>query len=241
MLLENALGFGILIGYFVVMVASLLVLRRHLTLPQELFRKMLHIVVVLSVIVFLYGFHTWYAAAISAVALIALIYPVLYFAELLPGYSAFFAERSSGEVRTSLIAAFLMEATLIAVFWGLRGAESKFIILAAVMAWGFGDAAAALIGKYYGRRYITHRRVDGKKTLEGTLAMYGVSLLAITVTLSVSMAQPWYVCLGIGLVVAPICAAVELFTRRGMDTVTVPFAAAAAVFALTILLEHMGL
>ena len=37
------------------------------------------------------------------------------------------------------------------------------------MAWGFKHAAAALVGKFFGKRTIIHRWVEGVKTQRGWL------------------------------------------------------------------------
>lgn len=100
------------------------------------------------------------------------------------------------------------------------------------MAWGFGDAAAALVGKAFGRKRIPHRWIEGSKTIEGTHAMLVIAGLAIFLTLLIYAGQPWYVSLAVALLVAPLCAVVELFSHRGMDTVTVPITTGLAVLCL---------
>ncbi len=108
------------------------------------------------------------------------------------------------------------------------------------MAWGFGDAAAALVGKSIGRRRILHPRIEGTKTYEGTLAMYVTAGLAIFFTLLIYAGQSWYVSLAVALLVAPVCAVVELFSSRGMDTLTVPLTAGFAILPLMSLFSFLG-
>lgn len=52
---------------------------------------------------------------------------------------------------TSFIMLFGLMTILMAVFWGIFGEVHKYIAIAAIMAWGPGDAAAAIVGKKWGR------------------------------------------------------------------------------------------
>jgi dolichol kinase len=108
------------------------------------------------------------------------------------------------------------------------------------MAWGFGDAAAALVGKAFGRYEIVHPRIEGTKTVEGTLAMFIVAELSIFFTLVIYAGQPGHVSLTVALLVAPVCSVVELFSPRGMDTLTVPLSAAFAILPLMSLFSSLG-
>lgn len=242
MFIKEALqGLGILIGYLVSVVGSLLLVRRFVGIPSEVTRKTLHMTIAFSVFVWLYAFRTWYVSAISAAALTALLYPLLSLAERLPIYRRFLAERRGGEVKKSMVSAFSMMVVLIAVYWGYFGEGSKYVIVAAIMAWGFGDAAAALVGMNYGRHFVKNRFVEGKKTLEGAVSMYAMSVLAIFLTTFLYTKKPWFVCLILALLTAPYSALVELFTKQGMDTITVPLAVATAVSVFTMILDRLGM
>ena len=241
MLHEGLKGLGILVGYYIVAASALLMLRKWLKLPQELFRKILHLVCVLSVFVYVYAFVTWYLAALTALGFAIVLYPVITFAERYPKFMKVLSERKKGEIKKSLMIVHLMVAGLITIYWGWMGDTWKYIIIVAVMAWGFGDAAAALVGKAWGRRKINHRWVDGNKTIEGTLAMYFVSGFAILLTLIVYSGQPLPLLLLVTSAVAPICAIVELISHNGMDTITVPFSAAIPAFVLLYRLSWNGM
>ncbi len=240
MLHEGLTGLGVLIGYYILAGSLTLLLSKLLKIPSELIRKILHTICFMSVLLMLNLFSTWYVAVFSLLAFVSIVYPVLALAERLPLYGKFFVERKNGEIKMSLILVFLMISVLIAVFWGLLETSWKYIIVVAVMAWGFGDAAAALVGKAYGRHYIEHRLVEGKKTVEGTLSMFAVSWLAIFITTMIYTVASWYLCLVIALLVAPVCALVELFSRRGTDTITVPFSTAISIFALVSFFTFLG-
>jgi dolichol kinase len=103
---------------------------------------------------------------------------------------------------------------------------------AAVMVLGFGDPAAALIGRRFGRIPLVNNR-----SLEGTLAFALVSFVVVFATLAV-----WHADLAIGTrvavsgVAAVAGAITELFSRRVDDNFAIPVATGLAVWALLALL-----
>ncbi|MFA5523253.1 MAG: hypothetical protein WDA24_02740 [Tissierellales bacterium] len=240
MLGEFFVGLGIFFGYYLIAASLLLLFRTYLKPPKELFRKLLHMACIMSVLVLLYAFDTWYLAMLTTIVFALILYPVIAYIERFPRIMEILVQRKNGEIKSSLIIVFLMMAVLIAVFWGWQGEEWKYIIIVSVMAWGYGDAAAALVGKAFGRNPISHRLVTGNKTREGTIAMYIVSAMVIFVSLLVHSSLAWYLCLIGALLVAPICAVVELISNNGLDTITVPFATAVPIFSLIMLFSYMG-
>jgi dolichol kinase len=240
MLREVLTGFGLLIGYYAIAASILLIIRAFLKPPRELFRKLLHVACVMSVLVLLYAFDTWYLAMLAAIVFALVLYPIITYIERFPKIMEILVQRKNGEIKSSLIIVFFMMTMLIAIFWGWLGEQWKYIVIVSVMTWGFGDAAAALVGKAFGRKLIKHPWVDGNKTREGTIAMYTVSAVAIFLCLMLYTSLPWYLCLGGSLLVAPICAVTELISHYGLDTITVPFATAIPIFALMILISFMG-
>ncbi len=232
---------GLLAASFVVAASLALLVKFLLKPPRELMRKLLHIICVMSFVVLLRASPSWGAAVISALVFALVVYPALVLCERTRWYQRVLPQRGNGEFKRSLLVAYGMFALLTAVFWGWLGEGWKFVVVVAILAWGYGDAAAALVGKAFGKKRIEHPLVEGQKTVEGTLAMFAVSLVAIFITMMAYTVQPWYLCLALALLVAPVCALVELFTRRGMDTVTVPLAAAVSVFALLSLFSLLGI
>jgi len=71
--------------------------------------------------------------------------------------------------------------------------------------------------------------------------MLVVAGLAIFFTLLLYAGQTWQVSAAVALLVAPVGAAVELFSRRGMDTLTVPLSVGASVLALMLALSLAGI
>lgn len=64
---EFVRGFSLLIGYFAVCVALVFVLRKFVTLPKEVARKSLHMILLGSVFIWVYGFNTWWVAALTGI------------------------------------------------------------------------------------------------------------------------------------------------------------------------------
>jgi phytol kinase len=201
---------------------------------------MLHLSMAFSVWLLLVLFSTWYMAVMAILLLVVIAYPILAWAEQSRLFKRVAVERKSGEFRKSLIIAQASVASLIVIFWGLMGTEWRYVAVVAVMAWGFGDAAAALVGKTFGRHRIRHRQIEGSKTVEGTQAMYVMAGLAAFLTLLLYARQPWYMSLAVALLVAPVCAVVELFSHHGMDTLTVPLSAGFAVLFAVALFTVLG-
>ncbi len=240
MFFEFLTGIGAFIAYYIVVAMLALAFKFVLKPPDELMRKLLHLICFMSVFVLLYAFKTWYLAALSAIAFALLIYPALAILEKHTRLMDLLCQRKNGEIKASLMLVFGMMAALITIFWGLLGEQWKYIIIVAIMAWGFGDAAAALVGKALGRHPVRSRFVDGKKTIEGYLAMCAVSGAAIFITLLTYAPVSWYLSLATALVVAPLCALIELLSHKGTDTVNVPFATALPVFVMMYLFTSLG-
>lgn len=115
---------------------------------------------------------------------------------------------------------------LLAVFWGGFGAEHKYIAVAAIMAWGPGDAVAAIVGKNFGKHKLQGKMIEGVKSVEGSVGMAVTSFLCTLPVLLTMSNLPWHISLLFAVVIAPIASLTELFTRKGFDTVTVPFVSA---------------
>lgn len=233
-MIEFLQGFGILCGYFLVCASTALLLRRFVRIPTEVFRKLLHIILLCSLFVWLFAFRTWWIASLAAMIFIAIVFPLLSLAEKLNCYSELLTERKSGEIKRSLVLVFSMFAVLNSICWGWLG--EKWLVLTCICAWGFGDAAAALIGKKYGKHYLEGKLIEGRKSVEGTFAMFTVSFISVFIVLLIYANAAWYISLIIAALTAAVNSAVELYTRNGMDTITCPFAAAAVILPLLHLL-----
>ena len=240
---NDLIGAGILLAYYLVVAALLPVLLKYrFGVKTEYVRKTHHIAYSLSIFLLLNLFSTWYYAIGAAFLLVLLGYPALLLVEKTAFYRKYFVERTKeqGELRRQLIYVQLSFALLILIFWGLLGTSWHYIAAVAVMGWGFGDAAAALVGKTFGKRRMLHRYIEKAKTFEGTIAMVIAAGLATFFTLLFYAGMPLLQSLLISLVVAPVCGVVELFSRRGSDTLTVPLSASAVIIPLIYLFSVLG-
>jgi len=243
MILSDLFASGILLVYYLIFCFILPTLFKAWgKLPNELVRKFQHISYSLSIFLLLDLFSTWYAAIVGASILVVVAYPALMLMEKTPFYKKYLVDRTSkgGEMRKQMMYIYATFAILIFIYWGVLGTRWYYIAAVAVMAWGFGDAAAALVGKALGRRRIFHRLIERTKTIEGTTAMITAAALALFFTMLCYAGKPWYTSLVVSVVVAPVVGTVELFSRKGTDTFTVPLAAAFIIMPLIYFISILG-
>ena len=221
---------GMICLYFIPMAGIALTLRFFVKIPDELFRKLLHFILLGSFPFFAFLFESWWAAALTAVVFAVVVYPVLMVFEKLRAYSAFTTERKKGELKASLLLVFGMFAVVIALCCGWQ--DDPWLATASIYAWGIGDAFAAIIGKKFGRHHLQGKYIDGKKSVEGTAAMFVTSALSVAILLLCrgGLSVAGYAV--IPLVTAAVSAGVELYSKNGMDTVFCPLAAMAVLIPL---------
>jgi len=227
---ELWLGMTVLVLYFILLATGALLLRRFVSISDEVFRKLLHFILLGALLVWTLVFQTWWLAALSALGFAVVVFPILMVAERLKGYSKLLTERKSGELKYSLLVVFFMYAIVVSICWGWQ--EDKLLVLCCIYAWGFGDAAAALVGKRWGKHPLEGKHIEGRKSLEGTLSMFSVSFLCVLAILLYRGGMGWYTYPLIALVTAAVSAVVELYTRDGMDTITCPLAALAVLLPM---------
>ena len=228
-------GTELLLLYFIVMAGTALLCRLLIRIPDELFRKILHCILLFSLPVFVYGYGRWQTAALAALGFAVVVYPLLVALEHLRNFSRVTTERKKGELKHSLLLVFSMFALVIAVCWGFFG--KRWLVLASVYAWGFGDAAAALVGKRWGRRKIHWKYTDGKKSVEGSNAMFLCSLVSTLIILGVWSGLGSLAVTFTAFVTAVVSTLAELYSRGGNDTVICPVS---AMCALIVCLYPLG-
>ncbi len=229
MLNHDLIGVAAYFGYFAIVGVPVVLLKLRANLPFEISRKLFHIVITLAIFPLVIAFQNWYSSVLTIFLFLLIVYPILSRVERSRVFDRVAVERHPGEFKKSLLVVQLSMALVIILFWGIVGAAWKYIAIIAVLTWGLGDAAAALVGKKLGRRQIKHHRIQGKKTFEGTLAMYLTAALTMFLSLLIYPGYPWYIGLPIALLVAPISAVIELFTNGGMDTLSVPISTGIAM------------
>lgn len=231
------LGTTNLLVYFIAAVTIAFSIRILFTINNEVFRKLLHFILLGSFWVLIFSYPTWQITAMAAIIFEVIVYPVLILLERLKKYSEFTTERKKGELKHSLILVYTMFAAVVTVCWGVF--DDKYLAIAGLYAWGFGDAAAALIGKKFGKHKIQAPHLDGKKSYEGTLAMYIVSCISIFTILMLRGGLTIISCVIIALIVGAISAIVELYSKNGNDTVFCPLAAMIIMLPLVYLFGGM--
>ena len=227
-------GLGVFALYVLPAAGIMFLARRFIKIPDELFRKILHFILLGAYFPFLFAFQTWWVSAGCAAALILLLYPLLALAAKIPAFTSFVNERKQGEFQSSMVLALLTMVMSISVCWGIFG--DKLLTLACVYAWGIGDAFAALVGKQFGKHKITIPLADPHKSWEGSAAMFLSSLLSVLVILLSRGGISFGSCLLIATVTAVVTTYVELITKDGLDTITCPTAAMAVILPLVMLL-----
>lgn len=220
---ELLTGIGAVILYFVIAASIALLARVLVKIPDELFRKILHCILLGSLIPFVFCFEKWWVSALAAVGFAVVVYPILAFFEQFNAYSSMTTERKKGELKKSLLLVFGMFAAVIGICWGLAG--DRWLVLASVYAWGLGDAAAALIGKRFGKHKIHWKIADSHKSFEGTGAMFAVSFVSVLAVLILRGGLGWLPMMAVAAVTAAASAMAELCSKDGLDTVICPLCA----------------
>ena len=223
---------GFLAAYIVPCLIVLLPIRFFTKLPSFVFRKLLHIVAFTCVTLMILAANTWQSAALTSALIAVIIYPILVILEKEEWYDKLFVQKSKGEVKRSLIILFVMFAVVITVCWGVFG-EPK-IAAASILMWGIGDAAAALIGIPFGKHKIKLRFTDGKKSWEGSIAMFILSFIAgLLILFYLRDLSIGYALLAAGLG-ALAGTVTELLSPTEWDTATVPVVIAAVLLVLVL-------
>ena len=211
---------AVLAAFIVPALMILLPIRFLTSLPSFVFRKLLHFVAFTSVSLMILTAGSWQAAALTSVLIAIALYPVLAALENASWFGKLFVQKSPGEIKRSLLLLFLMFAALISVAWGWF--VSPHLAAAAILMWGTGDAAVALVGIPWGKHKVRSRFTDGKKSWEGSLAMLAVSFLSGVMILLAEQKTALPRALLMAFLGAVLGTATELFSPSEYDTVTVP-------------------
>ena len=211
---------GILIAYIIPCVILLLPIRFFTKIPSFVFRKLLHFVAFSCITLMALTSDSRAAVALAAIVIALVLYPILRLLEKEPWFSGLFVEKEPGEIRKSLLMLFFMFAAVIALVWGLFG--QRYIAAASILMWGTGDAAAALVGIPFGKHKVRLKGTDGKKSWEGSIAMFAVSFVFGFGVLLFAGGLPVVRALSMTGLAALAGTAVELFTPSKYDTVSVP-------------------
>ncbi len=235
---------GILLGYYLLFLFIVPVLIRQTNiLSRETSRKFQHFAFALSIFLLLELFADWFFALAAMGLLLLVAFPALFLMERTRWYHYVLVDRtaSGGELRRQLLLVQLSYGTLITLFWGLGEGRLAYVAATAVMAWGLGDAAAALAGKRFGQLRYRHRFFSKKKSYEGFGAMVFWSGAGIMLTLWLYGGLSLTVAIFCAVFTSPVSAFVELASRKGFDTLTVPWATAAVLAIILFLFQTGGI
>lgn len=208
--------------YLAVCLTILVVCRLTMSVPQPVFRKMLHYVAMTALPFMILTGNGWKPPVIILGLMIVIAYPLLALAERWSGFAHFFVQKRDGEIKQSLIDLCLPQIVLTLIFYGWL--DLPHVVAAGVLTWGVGDTFAALIGIRYGKHKVPFKHADRKKSWEGTIAGGLSSFVTCLAVLLLASPLTPAKCVLLSLVTAPVSAAVELFTKNGNDTITVPAA-----------------
>ena len=172
-------------------------------------------------------------AAIFATSLIIILFPALSVAGKIPMFSSFMNEREKGEFKSSMVLAVGMMAFSVSICWGIF--EDKYLVLATIYAWGIVDGLAALVGKRFGKHRIKWKLADGKKSVEGSLAMFLCSLISVFTVLLIREGISLPMCFAIAFLAALVCTVAELCAKNGLDTVICPVSTMIVIIPMVVI------
>ena len=220
---KDAIAIAISIAYCTAVIGAGELIRKLRGYGDEFTRKLVHIAIGVWIIPTLFLFTKWYwAAALPALAIIGNV--LSYRLNILRGI-----ERSDkGDFGTIFFPVSFV--ICIAAFFGTKHPEAA---AAGIMAMALGDAAAAIVGKTFGRHKF--ELLGATKSIEGSAAMLVVSFAAVLVTLVIWKA-PLGTAAAIALAVAGVGTALEAGGKHGLDNLTVPVVCSAVAFSLLVVM-----
>ncbi|MEP0917704.1 SEC59/DGK1/VTE5 family protein [Leptolyngbya sp. DQ-M1] len=190
------------------------------TNSNELVRKVIHIGTG-NVILIAWWLNTPLWLGVGASIVFSAITLLSYYVPILPNINSI-GRKSFG---TFFYAVSI--GVLVAWFWTI--AQPQFAAIGIlVMTWG--DGFAALIGQRFGKH--SYHLWDMKKSWEGSGAMAIISASVCALILLGTIGNLWQIWL-IALIVGLSAAALEAFSKFGIDNLTVPISSAAIAFFLT--------
>ena len=202
-------------AYILIIVGIAFLLYRYTGIGSEGVRKFIHILVSgwVFILVGMYDSLPWALLGPSVFIVINAVFV----------YSGFSKYLGMGNRKRDNGLIYYPLSILVLVIMMYNGLADERIVISSVLMMGFGDGLAALIGSRFGRHGYSF--IGGKKSLEGTLTMFAVSL---TILLVVYPEGPWYV----SLLVAIFATLLENITPLGFDNISVPLLSALALGVL---------
>ncbi len=217
--MTDAAALGVSFVYVVAVVGAAEGLRRGGVVSFDLSRKIIHIGVGTWVLPTVLLFHSGFVAAAPPA-----VFVVLNVLSLRGKWTRAMDAEAGSNIGTVLFPLSFM--ILLLVLWNLAG--GKAAIAAGILSLAWGDAAAALIGKAWGRH--RYRVGEGWRSFEGSAAMFAFSALGIAVAGLV--VGPHAYRAGAVLAAAVLATLLEAGSRRGLDNLLVPIGTAALLWGI---------
>ena len=211
-----ALGLSFALVFGIIILSEILV--KLFKLPKEESRKFVHIGVSNWWILAMFTFDSWIWAIIPPILFILL--------NLASWYTGLIdsMERKTRDVNNLGTVYFpIALLVLVVLTWHdspVFTGVSPYIGGLGIMAMGYGDGFAALIGTWYGKRKYTI--LGSTKTMEGSLAMFTAALIPLLLLILLGSELAFVPALGAALVLALLATCVEAVTPRGLDNISVP-------------------
>lgn len=195
-------------AYILAVIGLAFVAYRFFHLGAEGARKFIHILVSLWVFILVNMYDSYAWAMVGPVAFMIINFIAVY------GGLASHLGMGNRKRDNGLIYYPFSLAVMVTLMY--KGFLPPYAVIASTLMMGFGDGFAALVGTCWGRhRYVSF---GGSKSLEGSIAMFVVSLAVM----AIATPCPWYWVVA----VASIATVLESFTPLGFDNITVPLVSA---------------
>jgi dolichol kinase len=196
-------------GIYVVFVIALAEVLRRRGMPQPLTRKIVHVGIGVWIVPTYMIFENWYWAAMPAAGFVVF--------NALAWHFEWF-ESMKGEKRNIGVILFpLSTALALSLFWE---GPARVVGASAMLVLTFGDAAAAIVGGYYGRTHYV--LLDHQRSLEGSAAMFVGSVLAILGAFLVFGAPVGGAVVLAAVIAAAVATGVEAMCPWGLDNLLIP-------------------
>lgn len=192
---------------------------RYTAAESEIIRKIVHLGTG-NAILLAWWLHIPAIAGIIASILASVVTLLSYKLPILPGINSV-GRQSLGTFFYSLSI-----GLLIAWFWPMQ--QPQYAVLGVlVMTWG--DGLAALMGQRFGKH--PFKILGMQKSWEGCMTMALVSYIVSSLVLLGAQGNVWQTW-SVPVVVALVATSLELFSKFGIDNLTVPLGSAAISFVL---------
>ncbi|BDA73457.1 phosphatidate cytidylyltransferase [Rivularia sp. IAM M-261] len=225
---SDFVGLGISYAYAVILLLIGELLQRIVGIKADLTRKLVHIGAGMWVFGILALFNTWQIGIIPFASFI-LINFILYRYKVVRALDS--SNSSPGTVY------FAISVTLLfAVFWRPLYDDEAPIAVAGIMVMTWGDALAALIGKYYGKN--KYQFGQSIKSFEGSAVMFVVSTIVVFIVLKLlpgsllsqnSLQWEMWKIITASLLSAGVATLIEAISPHGTDNFSVPLVAAGVI------------